>query len=203
MLGFEGVLMFKFVAFVMVVGGLSILSACATLNENECQTVNWQDLGESDGARGFEALRIAKHAKACEKFKIPVDEAAYQAGWKVGIARFCTPQNGYNLGIAGRNHRNACPPDLADAFLQAYTPAKRVATEEAEVRQIERNIEFLADEISKLALSTDKKDLEKLKRTRDRLQSETASLPHARANADVARKILNDFLRANPEIKTF
>ena len=39
-------------AAILVLAALLLLSACATLNEAECQTVNWRDLGQRNGQEG-------------------------------------------------------------------------------------------------------------------------------------------------------
>lgn len=52
--------MYKLLATAVVLGGGLYLSACATLNESECQTVDWKQLGDSDGAQGHGQTRIAQ-----------------------------------------------------------------------------------------------------------------------------------------------
>lgn len=195
--------MLKLAVFSVGLGILSILSACATLNENECSTVNWQQLGDSDGGQGFGELRIAKHVKACEKFNIPVDRVSYGTGWRAGIARFCIPQNGFSLGIAGKAYRNSCPSELAGSFLDAYQPAKRFHDAEKRVRALESSINFRITEISRLAGSKDPKDIKRLREESDTLKWEQNSLPRARADAQIARQNVTLFLQQNPDIRAF
>ncbi|MEP3264668.1 MAG: DUF2799 domain-containing protein [Hyphomicrobiales bacterium] len=85
--------MIKLTAFLGFFVGLLALSACATLNEDECKTVDWKQLGDIDGSQGHSSSRIAQHSKACEKHGLPVNVAAYNQGWKVAIARYRPTKN--------------------------------------------------------------------------------------------------------------
>lgn len=193
--------MIKLIATAGFFGGILALSACATLNEDECKTVNWQQLGDIDGSQGHHATRIAKHNKACEKHGLPVNTAAYNDGWIAGIARYCVPQNGFNLGKRGATYRGSCPSQFATAFEAAYNPAKSLYDAVTELRRAERSIEQGIDEIARLSYSKNPKDLEKLKQVSKQLHFDQRDLFRLRSNVDVAQRNVQDFLRANPHIK--
>lgn len=193
--------MFKVGAGLSVLGGIWLLSACATLNEQECQTVDWQALGDRDGVSGFAQTRLAKHVKACAKHTVNADEKAYSAGWRVGITRYCTPQNGFNVGKSAQNYRNACPSELEGPFLEAYTISRAVRDAEADIRNIEWDIENDVDQLSRLATSKKPEDLAKVVALRDDLKHQRRNLESARLREEIAQRDLLDFLRANPQIK--
>lgn len=178
------------------------MAACATLDAEECQTINWQQLGDTDGANGFPQERVAKHAKACEKHSLPINEKAYFAGWQGGIARYCTPQNGFRQGWIGRHYRNSCPSELAGGFVEAYSVAITFNRAEAEVRHLENKISSAAREISRLADSKDPKDIERLKDETEKLKHAQNRLPSAREEKARAQRAMNDYLRAHPEIRS-
>ena len=102
----------------------SALASCATLNEEECQTANWYELGQRDGASGQPSNYIDNHRRACAEHKLPVDETQWSVGWQQGIRAFCTPENGLLHGREGRYYANSCPPELKPGFDGAYTVAK-------------------------------------------------------------------------------
>ncbi|MEO0496592.1 MAG: DUF2799 domain-containing protein [Pseudomonadota bacterium] len=88
--------------------------------------VDWSDLGQRDGQAGYPAARIERHAKACAKAGIAVDQPAYLAARSVGIRSFCTPANGLSLGRAGGRYRNSCPAELEPDFLRTYNVARNL-----------------------------------------------------------------------------
>ena len=51
--------------------------------------------------------------------------AAYQAGRAEGLRSYCTLENGYEAGYAGRRYRDVCPPELEIAFLQGYQQGRK------------------------------------------------------------------------------
>lgn len=191
----------RLIHLALIVGAGAVLTGCATLDEGECRTVDWQTLGDSDGVRGYPQSRIGDHAKACSKHDIAVDQTAYFAGWAVGIQRFCTPQSGYNHGIDGKRYANSCPSNLAGAFESAYRPAKRAHDAEDDVRDLERSIDDLVTDLVVLNSSDDPKQRERAAAVSKQLSRERSELRRARREEDRARDALTRFLRSNPSIQ--
>ena len=106
-------------ALMMAGIGLSQIS-CATLEKDECAVANWQELGRADGERGRRIERTARYREDCAKFGIPIDGESYRAGWALGIRRYCTPENGFELGLKGRFYSNSCPASLEAQFEEPY-----------------------------------------------------------------------------------
>lgn len=113
-------------AGLVAVAGVLVLSSCATLNEEQCQVSDWQQLGASDGQRGAGSGFVANHQEACARFGIAVDVAAWQTGWQQGIVAYCTPSNGLSVGRSGRINPYSCPANLAGAFNEAHRIGKAV-----------------------------------------------------------------------------
>ncbi|MGB7433031.1 MAG: DUF2799 domain-containing protein [Ahrensia sp.] len=138
---------FGFAAIGLVIIGLS---GCATLNEDQCAVTDWQQLGQSDGARGLSPDRIASHREACSKFNLPVDAPAWQAGWQLGIRQYCTFENGIEIGQRGSFGSNFCPVDLAEDFRIGNQAGKRVADARSQrdnaQREVSRLTSALGDE---------------------------------------------------------
>ena len=193
--------MIRLAAFVGFFVGLLALSACATLNEDECRTVDWQQLGDIDGSQGYPSTRIAQHSKACEKHGLPVNVAAYNQGWKVAIARYCTAKNGFDLGRRGATYRGSCPSEFAAAFESAYRPAKNLHDAVIRLNNAERDIENDINAVSRLSHSKKPKDLEKLKHVSERLRRNQGDIHRLRANVASARRNVQNYLRENPDIR--
>ncbi|QBK30254.1 DUF2799 domain-containing protein [Roseitalea porphyridii] len=155
------------------------LSSCATLNEEQCQVVDWQQLGQSDGAQGQPSTYIARHQEACTRFGITVNAAAWQSGWESGIRSYCTPSNGLSVGLSGGVNRNACPADLAARFNEAYRVGDAVHDARSRRDETQREIDRLIRELSAAT--------EDAERTRIQVELELARNRLSTAQADVAR----------------
>lgn len=122
---------------------VGFLGSCATLDENQCQTVDWRALGQEDGLRGRPMSFIDRHREACSKHKLPVQDAIWHEGWTIGIRSYCTPRNGLNEGRNGQSYANSCPIELKAQFEDAYSVGKRVHEAEASLARTRNEIERL------------------------------------------------------------
>lgn len=79
-----------------------IIAGCATpsLGKAECATADWRAIGYADGAAGYGAERVAEHRKACARFGVSPDLAAYNNGREEGLGQYCTVPKGLALGRA-------------------------------------------------------------------------------------------------------
>ena len=102
------------------------LQGCASMNKNECLSVDWRTVGYEDGAAGRPAERIADHRRACARYGVAPDLAAYQAGRSQGLREFCRPLNGYRLGERGGSYGGICPADLDPDFVAAYDSGREL-----------------------------------------------------------------------------
>jgi hypothetical protein len=127
-----------------------VLSGCATLNEEECLTADWYQIGYEDGARGYPDTRIASHREACAKHGIAPQFRDYQDGHDEGVLSFCTQRNGFVQGQKGYQYSGICPPSVERDFLDAYQAGREIYTVrsaisglEGEQRRNENKIEQL------------------------------------------------------------
>ena len=124
------------------------LSTCATLNEDECLSADWYQLGQSDGGAGQPSNYLELHREACAKHGIPVNDALWYQGWQLGIRSFCTPQNGLLVGRDGKDYKNSCPADLAPEFLNAYQVGKRVYDARKELNEARSKLQKALDDLA-------------------------------------------------------
>lgn len=102
---------------------LLALPACASssgMSEAECRTADWRAIGYEDGARGTSPETFGGRRKACAEHGVTAGFDAYMAGHAEGLARFCRPQNGYQLGTRGYRYDGICPAPLEGPFLAAH-----------------------------------------------------------------------------------
>ncbi|MEC9246725.1 MAG: DUF2799 domain-containing protein [Pseudomonadota bacterium] len=174
-----------------LVAGLAFmlsLSACATLNETECESVNWSDLGRSDGAAGRSPSYVQRHREACAKYSLPVDESAWRAGWEDGIRRYCTPENGLSAGRDGRSYANSCPSDVAPGFESAYRVGKRVHDAQSEYDRLKRELEQLYDDLEDAAKGEDRR------KVRNRISLKESDLFLAEGRVHDAERLYDRYL---------
>lgn len=97
-----------------------VLSGCAGMSKKECSNADWYAYGLQDGQVGSPATSVNRYVENCSKHDVPVNRQEYQQGHEVGIRRFCTPQNGYQVGLSGRPLPAVCPSDLQTEFAAAH-----------------------------------------------------------------------------------
>ncbi len=104
-------------------------AACTTLTAEQriaaCQATDWVSYGENDGILGVATAARAEKFADCAALGYPADIAAYQAGRAEGLGSYCTVENGYDVGYAGRRYRKVCPPELEPGFLQGYEQGRK------------------------------------------------------------------------------
>jgi len=136
------------------------ITACATLNEAQCETANWQDLGQRNGQQGRPASYVAEHEKACSGYGLPVDSTAWRAGWETGIRQYCTVENGLQVGRDGAHYAQSCPADVAPGFLRGYTVGERVHAARVDRDLVRDAIDSLTTSIVDASDATKRSDLQ-------------------------------------------
>lgn len=116
----------KFKIVVMLGLSLSILGGCASISEEDCQIGAWSEYGYEDGVKGKSSDRVSDYAKTCAEHGVKPDIDAYLASYERGIQRYCTYQQGYELGENGSSYNQACAGDLAADFAAGYDEGRVV-----------------------------------------------------------------------------
>lgn len=120
---------------------LLALSGCATMDREECLTVDWHTVGYEDGVAGYSGDRIGQHRKACAKHGVTTDLVAYQAGRQEGLREYCVPANGFRLGSQGGDYSGMCPSDLDPAFSDAFETGRQLHTLESRLADVNYEID--------------------------------------------------------------
>lgn len=130
-------------ATLLAVSALSMGLACArnaSVSRSQCAAGDWETIGYRDGAQGWRSSRLLAHQDACVPHGVVPDRVAYQRGWHQGIAEFCAPENGFELGQRGEDHGNVCPATLRVDFLSSYERGYRLFAARERVAGLERAI---------------------------------------------------------------
>lgn len=160
-----------------VLMSLSLLTGCATLNEKECRSADWHQLGIKDGLQGEPASRLEKHKEACTRHGIQPNEARYLTGREVGLAQYCQPGNAFRLGMNGQEYKGVCPLDVDLQFRRNNTAALEVQRTKNKMADIDQQLSQKEHELTeddtpekeKIAL---RKGIWELDQQRDRLRDD-------------------------------
>ncbi|MDE1461373.1 DUF2799 domain-containing protein [Spartinivicinus poritis] len=132
--------------------GLAIvgLNGCATLSREECLSANWQTIGYEDGTKGRLPGFVAEHRKACAEYGVVPDLTSYQQGREEGVRHYCRPANGYYLGRHGYSYSGVCSEEEEAEFLRAWHQGERAYRTEQRIRELEREIWQLRENVERL-----------------------------------------------------
>ena len=104
----------------------ALLVGCASMSEQECRTANWEEVGYSDAAGGYESSRIGSHREACAPVGVSVNLAAYRRGYDMGLDSYCTDVTGFGAGESGFDRAGQCDPARFAGYIEAYQQGRTV-----------------------------------------------------------------------------
>lgn len=120
---------------------------CSSLSKEQCMQGDWYGIGLQDGQRGYQSARMQDHIKACSEYGSKVDSQAYNNGHSDGLKTYCTPSNGYEVGISGGTYHQVCPVQMADGFLKNYRMGYKIYELRNDLHSIDREIDSLYTKI--------------------------------------------------------
>jgi hypothetical protein len=126
------------------------LSGCASMNANECRSVDWRTIGYEDGAAGRAGDHIAQHRKACAKHGVSPDFARYQLGREEGLNEYCKPANGFRIGENGSNYAGVCPTALEGSFVSAYSSGRHLFTLQSRISEVANQLHERRRELDRI-----------------------------------------------------
>jgi hypothetical protein len=122
---------------VFVAIAIVVLSACATMTENECSVADWQAIGYEDGANGHELSYLGNHRKACADYGVSPDFDRYKKGRLSGLKEYCVPATAFSAGRAGRQLNLSCAEALSPGFELAWSQGRELHRAESQLRSSE------------------------------------------------------------------
>jgi len=186
------------------VGAAGLLGSCTTMSKDECLAGAWGEKGYADGAAGYPMTRLDDHAKACAKYEIAPNPAAYESAREDGLRTYCTARRGWDEGRSGDAYYGVCRPEEEAVFLPAYEDGLRLHTIEEAVRtaqgalsSAEARIKDRQDKLEAKQRELRQSGLtdEARQRIRDRIEEVRGEIRNARRDARDARGALDDARR--------
>jgi len=156
---------------------LALLSGCSTLNEQECRSVDWYQLGLQDGQQGKPADLLNEHKESCKRYGILPDRSQYLNGRNAGLVEYCQLGNAFRAGLNGDEYKGVCPLDVDAEFRRYNAAALEVYNSKKQVEDIDGQISRKEHELAKEDITEKEKlrlleEIRKLDRKRDRLRSD-------------------------------
>lgn len=102
------------------------LAGCASISESECVSGSWSDIGYKDGVNGKARDRLANYAKTCAKYGVQPDRNAYLTAFENGLVKYCTYEQGFELGENGNSYNQVCSGNNSSGFSQGYDEGRAV-----------------------------------------------------------------------------
>ena len=166
--------------FIVTISSLFILCSCATLNKEECQNANWNNIGYSDGTTGYPASRLNDHIKACSEHGISVNTQQYSNEYEKGLKKYCDHEKALERGLRGESYNNVCGAKFEKKYFlgkKIYDTKTRISDIEKSIENKYRQLEVVKDTTQRNSLN---RDIRKLKRERRGLEKQL-SLYHLKA----------------------
>ena len=187
-----------------LVGAAALLGSCTTMSKDQCLAGAWGEKGYADGAAGYPMTRLDDHAKACAKYQVAPNPAAYGSAREDGLRTYCTLERGWAEGRSGNTYYGVCRPEEEAAFLPAYQDGLRLhaveeavrsaqgalASAEARIGDRQDKLEAKQRELRQSGLTDEERQ-----RIRDRIEEVRGEIRNARRDARDAREALDDARR--------
>ncbi len=122
--------------------------ACSSLSKEECAQGDWYNIGLRDGQNGHSPNRIADHAKACSEYGTRPDNTVYNKGHAEGLKTYCTPENGYQVGLRGQTYYQVCPANLSGSFQKKYRLGYRIYELKRDISNLDHDLQNLYAKIA-------------------------------------------------------
>lgn len=127
-----------------------LLTACATMTPQECQTADWQRVGFAD-ALGGKNILLAEHQQACASVKITPDRQAYMNGYNAGAVQYCTYDKGLEVGKTGLSKSDTCnTPALAANFQRGYERGYKMHSKQSEIDTKQQRLAEIDTQLDKV-----------------------------------------------------
>ncbi len=170
--------------FPLFLGGLScaILTDRNGLNREACANSDWWELGRQDGTQGEPVGKYDKRLSECRIGPDKSRENLYLNGRNAGLAEYCQPSNGYEIGRTGQFYFYVCPVDTEVDFVSRYRIGRKVYQLEIANKNLNKNIESLLARISEMRASAVQE--------RTQLREQIRAMKNSRAQNEKSLEVL-------------
>jgi hypothetical protein len=126
------------------------LGSCATMSEDQCLAGDWGQQGYNDGYAGLSESRLEDHAKACEKYGVVPNSAAYFSAREDGLRGYCVPERAFSEAARGNSYAGVCRGPVEGAFLSAWSDGESLYRAEQAVSEARSRIDSLGARAAEL-----------------------------------------------------
>lgn len=139
------------------------LGGCTTLSKEQCLAGQWHALGYTDGINGNTPERLSAYNESCAKFGVVTDYKLWRDGYVQGLEIYCSPENGYSIGLNGKHYYGVCKnPEFIRNYQRGSLERKQKEHEE----EVKRELEEIGEKIKQ---TTDEHELRYLIRREQQL----------------------------------
>ena len=100
------------------------LQGCGKVKQDNwadfCTNTIWEHHGEFDATNGYSFKMIEVYKERCGNQFSQKEITFYQNGYIKGLVEYCTYDNGYKIGFAGKKLPELCPHELSDQFAKGF-----------------------------------------------------------------------------------
>lgn len=126
--------------YLLISSLILLLSGCAVMDQDECIHADWYLIGFEDGSAGQQPQRIAEYRSACAEYAVVPQMEEYLAGHQRGVESFCTAENGFAQGRAGRQLNPVCRGELKHNFLFGYNSGYELYRQAQQVNRLRKQL---------------------------------------------------------------
>ncbi|MCC3859891.1 DUF2799 domain-containing protein [Pseudemcibacter aquimaris] len=128
-----------------------ILTGCGKMmDENQCLVADWRTIGFQDGSAGRDMSWLERRGEACAEFGVRPDMDQYLMGRDQGLANYCQPRRGFEIGRRGGTYNNVCAQQSEGQFLAAYQDGRGLRERENHVSSLDHAINDTINAINAL-----------------------------------------------------
>lgn len=122
-------------------------ASCSTISKEECKVGDWAGIGREDGSQGRSKKRFYDYVEECGEYGVRPDHKSYKKGYAKGIKSYCTAENGWQEGRAGKIYQKVCPKKLAKSFQKGYRAGRRAYKMTEQIGELTSEIEKTESQI--------------------------------------------------------
>jgi hypothetical protein len=167
---------------------LLLLGGCTHMSPGECKQADWLALGQQDGLAGETLATLDQRRSSCAEAGVAVDAQKYMLGRERGLATYCRPHNGLEIGLQGKTYQGVCAPEQAAPFRRLYDVGResylaRTGLEEMDRRRVglEERLRRSTSDDDKRSLRQQLADLDvRLRAARNRVRDAEAAVARVR-----------------------
>ena len=126
-------------AFIPIIILASLICSCSTISGSDCKK-DMFSFGKDHGLKGLSKL-TDDIRKVCVRSDASVDLKAYEDGFMMGWASFCTSFHAYESGRKAESYLSFCPQAREELYREKYIIGKKVYDKSEQVYDLEERVE--------------------------------------------------------------